>query len=181
MPSLLIVSHTFPPDFSVGAKRALRMASYLPQFGWKVKVLTVRDSYFDHLDRSLLQSPAFSLLRTHAWAPKHWLRKLKSTLSPDGSDNRAATPKDPNPGGRLGRLMRFLSRKWDAVMSIPDEHCGWIPLALPAALLRARDSDLVMATIPPNTSAVLAAMLSVFLRVPLVIDYRDPWLPVPGE
>ncbi len=181
MPSLLIVSYAFPPDFSVGAKRALRMASYLPQFGWKVKVLTVHESYFDQLDRSLLQSHSFSLVRTHEWAPKHWLRRLRSALSPTGRGIRAGIPGSPKLGATPGRFIAFASRSWDAVMSIPDEHGGWIPLALPAALLRAQASDLVLATIPPNTSALVAAMLSVFLRVPLVIDYRDPWLPVPGE
>src|SRR5215813_13702307 len=75
MPSVLIVSHCFPPDFSVGAKRALRMASILSRFGWTVKVVTARESYFEGLDRTLSVDPApYEVIRTHAIAPKQWAR-----------------------------------------------------------------------------------------------------------
>jgi len=42
-------------------------------------------------------------------------------------------------------------------------------------------ADIVLATIPPRTSAVIAALLARRLNARLVLDYRDPWMPLPGE
>ena len=75
MPSILIISHHFPPDYTSGSKRALRMASHLSDLGWRVGVLTVRDRYFARLDATLLSgSPAFEVLRTRSLEPAAWIR-----------------------------------------------------------------------------------------------------------
>ncbi|MEW5825448.1 MAG: glycosyltransferase [Candidatus Bipolaricaulota bacterium] len=39
--SLLLVAYAFPPYGAVGARRAAKLAKFLPEFGWQVRVLTV--------------------------------------------------------------------------------------------------------------------------------------------
>jgi len=54
-------------------------------------------------------------------------------------------------------------------------------MAIASGLLHGGPTDVILATIPPRTSAVVAAALAGRLKARLVIDYRDPWMPVPGE
>lgn len=182
MPSVLIVSHCFPPDFSVGAKRALRMALHLGRFGWKVKVLTVRPSYFERLDTSLCADPVpYDTIRTHAIVPKHWLRRFLGSGRRSGGVPTSHSVRSSNGRPDRGGLLQVISSAWDVCFSIPDEHAGWMPLAVPWGLLHGGPADVVLASVPPRTSAVIAALLAGRFKAPLVIDYRDPWMPVPGE
>ncbi len=176
MSSILIVSYHFPPDCAVGAKRALRIACFLSSFGWEIEVLTVKEGYFDHLDPTLLAgAPPFRVIRTSAFEPKPILRALRARLRPRAQVGGPEAAPPGSPDGAEAARGPFLSRAWDAVFSCPDEWGGWMPWALPAGLFRARRPDLILATLPVFTNAVLGALLSRALRVALVLDYRDPW------
>jgi glycosyltransferase involved in cell wall biosynthesis len=180
MPRLLIVSLHFPPDASVGAKRVLRMATHLPEFGWNTTVLTVRPGYFDRHDPSLLGAPLpFRVVRTHAITPLRWARYLRDRI------RRRSTgegPHGPNPNLTAGRAdaMERSAPSWRSWLATPDEYVGWIPLALAAGVLRCRP-DVILASGPPFSSHLIAAGLSRILRAPLALDYRDPWTFHPGE
>lgn len=60
MRPVLLVAYHFPPlSGSSGLQRTLRFAQYLPEFGWKPIVLTVRPAAYEQIDvRSLAQVPA---------------------------------------------------------------------------------------------------------------------------
>jgi glycosyltransferase involved in cell wall biosynthesis len=182
MPSVLIVSHCFPPDFSVGAKRALRMALHLGRRGWRVKVLTVRESYYERLDRSLDRGAApFQTIRTHAFAFKRRVRRLWQPAQRNGGAPNTASAGVAGGHSTRGDILQFLSSAWDALFAIPDEQGGWLPVAVPSGLMHGGPADIVLATIPPRTSAVIAALVARRLGARLVLDYRDPWMPLPGE
>lgn len=51
---VLIIAYLFPPIGGGGVHRAVKMARYLGDFGWKVHVLTVEPQYHATLDASLL-------------------------------------------------------------------------------------------------------------------------------
>ena len=51
---LLLITYEFPPLGGVGVQRVLKFAKYLPQAGWAVSVLTVKDPPGALLDPSLL-------------------------------------------------------------------------------------------------------------------------------
>lgn len=59
MRPVLLIAYHFPPlSGSSGLQRTLRFAQYLPEFGWKPIVLTVRPSAYEQVDeRSLVQIP----------------------------------------------------------------------------------------------------------------------------
>jgi glycosyltransferase involved in cell wall biosynthesis len=180
---VLIVSFHFPPDFSVGAKRVLRMASYLSRFGWETTVLTVRPGYFDRHDPTLMQEPPpFRVVRTHAITPLRWARRLRGAFkgrTAPGEAGRFHPPGDPVvvPEGAGDRPVPF----WRPLLTTPDEYVGWIPLAIGGGILRRLRSDLILASGPPFSSHLIAAGLSRALGAPLALDYRDPWTMPSGE
>jgi glycosyl transferase family 4 len=176
MHSLLIVSYLFPPDSTVGAKRALRMATHLTDLGWKVEVLTAVASAYEHLDRTLLpERTPFSTFRSPTLDPKRWIKRLRASLPGNRGTVPAQAPSENDGLSISGRLLQRLSAAWDVLFSIPDVRAGWIPMALPAGLWKLRRPDLILATLPPFTNAVVACLLSMARGVPLILDYRDPW------
>lgn len=175
MPNILIVAYTFPPDFAVGAKRALRFARHFANRGWGVQVLTVRPGYYVGLDPTLLErDPGFEIVRTHALTPKIWGRRIRAAL---GMKEIGAALPATTTSAAVPRIsvMERVSRAWDLVFSLPDEWAGWIPSAVLAGYGRARRADLVLASGPPFSGMVAAAMLARAAATPLVLDYRDPW------
>ena len=59
----------------------------------------------------------------------------------------------------------------------PDDFVYWIPPAVKAMqeLLSRRQVSVIMATVPPYSNAVAAAICAKQWGVPLVTDFRDPW------
>ena len=56
MHRVLMVAYHFPPASGTsGVQRALRFASYLPDFGWEPIVLTATPSVYEYHNRDLLR------------------------------------------------------------------------------------------------------------------------------
>ncbi|PZN07708.1 MAG: glycosyl transferase family 1, partial [Bacillota bacterium] len=74
MRNLLMVSYYFPPIGGGGVQRALKMAKYLPEFGWRPLVLAVDPVWHVSLDPSLLEElpPEVVVHRVREWRPR-WL------------------------------------------------------------------------------------------------------------
>jgi hypothetical protein len=60
---------------------------------------------------------------------------------------------------------------------IPDRYIGWVAPALEAGRQRVRmhRPSAIVATVPPYTNAIVAALLSAETGLPLIVDFRDPW------
>ena len=55
MQRVLLIAYYFPPCGMGGVQRAAKLAKYLPQYGWEVTVLTVKDIAYYQKDESLLE------------------------------------------------------------------------------------------------------------------------------
>ena len=66
---------------------------------------------------------------------------------------------------------------WRNPPLVPDNYLGWIGPALETASKEiAREApDVILATVPPYSNGIAAALLAVRHRIPLVVDFRDPW------
>jgi glycosyltransferase involved in cell wall biosynthesis len=163
--TVLIVTYAFPPRNIVGAIRPLKFARYLPEFGWRPIVLTVKEGvgWGGGIDETLLEqlSPEVHIVRTVAIEPPY---RVVSGLA--GGDPRQAVPVRK----RLLRALRTL-------LLIPDDKIGWFPFALWSGqqILRQQRIDVVFSTSPPPTSHLIGAVISRMARCPLVTDFRDPW------
>lgn len=146
--SVLFLAYHYPPSGGAGVQRSVKFVRYLPEHGFRPRVVTrpaERGGWFAGEDPSLAAetggAPVFRV---------------------------------PGPEPSAGRLRRGLAR----ALRVPLPFARWwIEGALVAGREAARDArpDLVFATMDPYESAAAAARLAGELGVPWVADLRDPW------
>lgn len=145
---------------------------HLTAYNWQPVVLTVQDDYYssftkddnlvNELDRSILVHRTKSLepkgeLAKNIQASVYGIKKTSVWFEQYGK-----------------RILRFLYR----LMVIPDEHILWIFHAIKAGLdlIQKQDINLIYVTTPPHSAGIIAWILSVLSRKPLVWDVRDDWV-----
>jgi len=179
MPRLLFVTHVFPPQALIGARRCRRISIGLRDRGWDVDVLTVRELYATRTDDRTLQGlDGISITRTHAVDPRRWVAGLRSAAPENPASQQAAVlsspaaaePSTPPLSARLKKAAGAVLR----AVELPDAYIGWLIPALAAAARRPQP-DLVLSSLPWFSNAVIAAAVARTRRVPLALDYRDPW------
>lgn len=162
---VLVIAYYFPPMGLSGVQRTLKFVKYLPQFGWQPTVLTVLPRAYYATDESLLEDLAgrdVRIERTGAAGPGKYLsRKPEIRLPAEWT-------------------RKLLSRVSDTIF-IPDNKRGWLRTAVAhgVRLARERPFDLIFATAPPFTDFLIGRELKKRLNIPLVLDYRDPWVDYP--
>lgn len=158
-----MIAYYFPPMGLSGVLRIAKFCKYLQLlYGWEVTVLTVGDVGYFAYDYSLLEEVLACgtvVERTRTSDPLALFRK-KGTI---------ALP--------VAHRRRFMSGLTHTILQ-PDNKIGWKRHALSRAdeLLRRRSFDVVLATAPPFTSFLIGEQLQRRYGIPLVVDYRDPWL-----
>ncbi|MDH7514900.1 MAG: glycosyltransferase family 4 protein [Bacteroidota bacterium] len=187
---VLVIAYYFPPLGLSGVQRTFKFVKYLPAFGWEPTVLTVEERGYFARDESFLEELAglpVEIVRTPSLDPLHLFRRKKTVDMPSG------------------RAYRAMSRIEQAFF-IPDNKIGWKKYALRSALSMitpqesgtnfavagrrdaeeatkgdrtVRRFDLVFATAPPFTSFLVGRDIKIRTGLPLVLDYRDPWLENP--
>jgi glycosyltransferase involved in cell wall biosynthesis len=177
---VLFVSYHFPPDAAVGALRTQKFAKYLPVHGWEPFVLTVREQYYPSLDRERLKDLGEVIVeRTQFWrTPLQLLIDVREAFR--ARKATAATPEDAGRQRNLDRdrgnvgLKRWLvSLNW-----FPDDKLYWLMPGLVRGLYLVRRNriPLIVVSAPPNSSILLAFLLSRLTGTKMIIDFRDPWL-----
>lgn len=159
--TILIIAYYFSPMGLSGVQRTLKFAKYLAQFGWKPTVLTVTPTGYYAQDTTLLDEldgTGIEIVRAGSLDPNSFFKK-KGTI--------------PLPSERMRKVFTFLSD----FFFIPDNKIGWKRKAMQAAnaLFDKKRFDVIFATAPPFTDFLIGAELSKKYKVPLVLDYRDPW------
>ncbi len=162
---ILFIAYYFPPLGLSGVQRTLKFVKYLPQFGWQPTVLTVSPTGYFAMDETLLSELDgldVDVVRAGSLDPNRLFKKKGIVKMPSE------------------RMRKFLSFLSDSVF-IPDNKIGWKKKALKTAieLHKQKNFNLVFATAPPFTDFLIGAELRQRLNLPLVIDYRDPWLEYP--
>jgi len=174
---VLVIAYYFPPLGLSGVQRTLKFVKYLPEFGWQPTVLTVEDRGYFAKDESLLaelEDLEIEIIRTPSLDPLHFFKGSGVVKMPSKRVYQAST--------RLSSLF-FL----------PDNKIGWKGKAVHrgAALLMGNSAentkaghgnaafDVVFATAPPFTDFLIGRDLKKLSGIPLVLDYRDPWLENP--
>jgi len=180
MPRLLFVSHNFPPDASIGSRRARRIAIELTARGWDVDVLAAETIYQQGLDPATLTGlENVHITRTHALNPRKWAQRARDAVRAmrggteaagmrnGGSQQNAAGP------SLVPQLLSVLSRTY-ADLEVPDSFAGWFVPALATAANFPRP-DIVFASLPWFTNALVGLAVANLHDAPLFFDYRDPW------
>jgi hypothetical protein len=161
-PRLLFLAYYFPPVSTIACIRTWNMAVHLQELGWDITVVTPHPSVWWQVNEAATdnRSPrteGFScLLTSHSWR----------CLSPDYLRSR-----NQGLGWLAGGICRTIARR----LSI-EREIGWYKTAQQAlASLTPEDVDVILATGSPFLAFRLAQELSVRLKRPYVMDYRDLW------
>lgn len=159
---VLVIAYYFPPMGLSGVLRIAKFCKYLVQHGWDPTVLTVGDVGYFAYDYSLLEE----VLEAGV------VIERTKTLDPLALFKKRGTIRLPKTGRR-----RFLSGITHTFLQ-PDNKIGWKRYALrrAAELMEEHRFDVVLATAPPFTGFLIGEALQRRYGVPLVLDYRDPWL-----
>jgi glycosyltransferase involved in cell wall biosynthesis len=172
MPEVLIVTHNFPPASHVSVERAMKLAKYLPEFGWRPTVLTGARATVGLPEDSGLAAQVAGIEVIRSRAPEF-------SLFYGGRATRGGATAGEPPVARHGapRRGKLHPKAW----LIPDSQVLWYPFAVRAALGRAHAGrwDVIVATSFPPTAILIAHTIAARLRVPYVADFRDAWTRYP--
>lgn len=155
MRNLLFLAYYFPP--SGGVLRLVKLAKYLPEFGWRPLVVCPRPRGIYRHDPGLLAELGGSLIfRTPSLDP--------TFLMPPRAD-----------AARIRGRRQVIDRLNQ--LFVPDNKLGWAPFAVSCGLKLSRfyTIDAIFSSAPPFSSHLAGVMLKKLLCRPLVCDFRDAW------
>lgn len=147
MKRVLLICFYFPPmQGSTGSLRAASFARYLPEFGWRVTVLTAREgSYRSSNPANQALVPAGTdVIRTRAW-------DLSRLLSVRGRYPRVLALPDR-------WLTWFVTAVWAGLRICRSEA----------------PPSIIISTYPTPTTHLVAYALHRLTRIPWVAEFRDP-------
>jgi glycosyltransferase involved in cell wall biosynthesis len=148
MKKVLVIAYHYPPVGGGGVFRTLKFTKYLPQFGFRPYVLTVKNSMYTPKDPTLVKEipPEARIIATFSF--EHRLLRASRLLNIDP--------------------------EW---FFIPDVNVGWLPFSIYAGtkIIRRENIDVIYVTAPIWTSLLIGYLLKKKTQKPLVVDFRDPW------
>ncbi len=158
--NVLILSYYFPPMGLGGVQRVQKFVKYLPLFGWRPIVVTVKDVAYYGRDESLLRElpPEALVYRTGSYDPLRVAHRMGVQAGE----------------GKTGNGVRKLA-KW---LLFPDNQTLWVPFAVQCAknIIREHKIDALFSTFPPGSAHLAGYMVHRSSGIPWVVDYRDSWL-----
>ena len=174
---VLLVSYDFPPIGGGGVQRNVKYMKYLSRLGWDTNVLTIKERDFYVYDYSLLQEiPETTIHKADSLDPISVTYKIKKLFRKNSEKNNQ-TETIVDESAWYVSIYRFV-RDW---FMFPDGFGGWIPLAYKKGkeILKESQPDILFATFPHPTNALLTYFLHKKTKIPYVIDFRDAWLDDP--
>jgi glycosyltransferase involved in cell wall biosynthesis len=164
---VLIFAYFFPPLGGAGVQRIVKLAKYLPAFGWEPTVVTVRARDYWMIDASLQAELGgrVSVVRTPSLTGLGVLRRMAPRAAGRESGAR-----------RVTRTFATL-RRTAAWFAMPDSYVGWVPFAVRAGarLLRERPYAALLTTSSPDSAHLIGRALAQRFQLPWIADFRDPW------
>jgi glycosyltransferase involved in cell wall biosynthesis len=175
--NVLLVSYIFPPIGGTGVMRASSLARYFPGENIRVDVLTARNAAAVGTDPTLLKEipEDVTVHRTTTldlpYSLKKGIKKLIAGGKSAAKGTATSSAADPAKSNFINRAL--------AELLVPDPQVSWLPILTRAArrIIKQREIDLVLITVPPFSAVLLVEKLrKQFSDLPIVIDFRDEWL-----
>lgn len=173
-----MIARAFPPFLPVGYSiRVIKFIKYLPALGWSPVVLSVDDK------------------KEYETLPKLGSDKLLLEISPTVAIHRTKTG-EPSMDyllkemdfGRINFLTKVIVKVFGGVrrwvyrnLFLPDSMLTWLPFAVARGVRVVKNEgiDVIFATCPPHSTALIGAVLKQLTGKPLVLDFRDDWIDTP--
>ncbi len=176
--NVLLIAHEFPPIGGVGVQRPFKFAQYLKEFGWNPIVLTQVARYSATWDASLLDAlsdvPIYRANDPMTHMQSRLRKKDQSATTSTTTTSSSTTMSSPS----LKRKIISTGKRVKDALLIPDETMLWINQAVALGLQVAQEQTIhaIYATSPPASSLLVAATLSERTGIPLILDFRDPFV-----
>lgn len=173
MKKLLIIAYYFPPINSSGVHRTIGFIKYLPRNFWEISVLTVNSCKNCKTDNNLSAKidNSIRVYRTRCIDYFHFWKRLKPSSA---KDELSGSTKYIASGNATSGYWQTIKNQISGLLQTPDNQAGWFLPALLRSCTLPRP-DVIYSTAPPFTGLVIAAFLKRMWKVPLIVDFRDPW------
>jgi glycosyltransferase involved in cell wall biosynthesis len=176
---LLLVSYLFPPSGGIAVQRALSLAKYLPEQGFRVHVLKARNAAGPADDPALLEQVPPSVTIHEAFTPEipfALRQRIWKFLKRGKADSKAsaASSAPARPGGWKAWAGQLARRIFN-----PEPEILWVPFALRKArgIVRKHGIQAMMVTAPPFSAFLVGTALKrEFPDLKFISDFRDEWL-----
>jgi len=168
---ILYITYFFPPLGTVGVMRTLKFIKYLPDFGIKPTVITVKPIHHYAFDYSLLREipEDIRVIKTESLEPLRIMKILK--------DFKTKFKKEEHKSSQ----MLSPGRRWGGIISRallpPDEKVLWHPFLIPSALteFKGRGYKAIITTSPPESIHLAGLIIHKITGIPWIADFRDGW------
>lgn len=172
MKKLLLISYYWPPAGGPACQRILSFARYLPEYNWKVVVLTVSNGDYPVRDESLknIIPPDCPVYKTITREPFSLYRKFLGLKKEEKIPVAVLAQQNCNWKKQFANWIRLN-------LFVPDARKGWIKHAVKKGkeIVEHEKPDLILSSSPPPSVHLIAEQLAEFAQVPWVTDFRDPW------
>ncbi|MCL2727186.1 MAG: glycosyltransferase family 4 protein [Bacteroidales bacterium] len=170
---VLIVTYYWPPSGGSGVQRWLKMAKYLPEFGWEPIIYTPQNPELMARDEELLGeiSPNLQVWKRPIFEPysvyKWFTGKKGENLQPGfiSDSTKKSSWKE--------RLALFIRSN----LFFPDPRCFWRRPSVRylKKQLKKEPVDWIITTGPPHSMHLIGKELHRKTGIPWLADFRDPW------
>jgi glycosyltransferase involved in cell wall biosynthesis len=158
MKNVLMINYFFPPLGNADSIQALRYVKYLPEFGWRPYILTVRQDPPDNARDEVLAAeipPGAEIIRTRfidIRQPSVLFRHFPSS-----------------------KVVGGLDRLWACVP--PDLYIGWLPFAYLQArkVIASQRIDAIYTLSSPHTVFLVGYLLKRTTGLPWIAYFVDEW------
>ena len=185
--NILFVSNLYPPNPAIGSRRIVKFTKFLYETGWNISVLTVRQDT-NRADFYLKDVPdSARIYRTGIIDPFQILITFRSILKKmivlgKRSKNKQSDSNQKNiePASSTRAPIGFFPKISDLIyqfLNYPDKLVGWVPKSFfkGIRILFKDKINIIFSSGPPYTNMLLGYLLARIFRLPLVLDFRDPW------
>lgn len=186
MKKLLIITYHFPPDNAVGGLRWAKFSRYLPKFGWKPYVLTVKDEYREQFDLKRADDVVGMQIYKTRELPTvdqvyQQIKKIYRTVKKSPAKSDIAVPgAAQQKQGHEGVFKKIKRHLISLIIMLPDQKKSWlIPAYLKALrLIKSEGITHIVTSSPHHSTHLIGLLLKKTVRVQWVADFRDPWTDV---
>ena len=148
---ILFISYYFPPFSKILSIRAAEFTKRLVKNGYKIFVISSKSNKNAHKDGELLRKVKSPMIKN--------TKVFNLSFAKEGFQSNI---KKTTLYFEIFNLILFLS---------------WVPLAFLASrkIIKKNNIKLIYVSAPPFFTLLLGYILKFFCKIPLIIEYRDPW------
>ena len=182
---MIYITFYYPPYNAVASLQNWYIVSHLRNLGWEIDVVTIREEDIareGNFDRSMMKDMDHERIHhapfiSYRNAAIHLNSRFRGIFgrcsSPDvRQESRNDRDTDRNVAAKVKNFIT------DELLAFPDRYSDWIRggYSLAREIIRTRGSRLIYASGPPYSSLIIGRLLKNKYRIPLALDFRDPWI-----